>query len=230
MHIARSMMDFYDKFMPNLLDWIRASRRRGWWADYRVPNCDYLGWEAGAAAVREVAVVRLPDLLQTEGYTRELLAGRDHLADEVRTRRIRQARLTGPGSPLTFTAVLDESALRNCVGDPKVMRGQLVRIMECAERPNVDVRVLPADAGASVRTAGFRLLEFDDSDDLPVLYADCAHTTVREDRPEQVAEARRAFNTIASAALSEEDSMAFVRQLSRELYPSESTTMERKSA
>jgi hypothetical protein len=224
------MMDFYDKFMPNLLDWIRASRRRGWWSEYRVPNSDYLGWEAGAAALREVAVVRLPDLLQTENYTRELLAGRNHLADEIGTRRIRQARLIGPDSPLTFVVVLDESALRNCVGDSKVMRGQLARVVECAETGNVHVRVLPAVAGADVRTTGFRLLEFDDADDPPVLFADCVHTTVREDRPEQVAEARRAFDAIASAALSEEDSMAFVRHLSRELYPSGSTTMERKSA
>ena len=229
-HIARSMMDLYDQYMPELLDTIRASRRRGWWQDYRVLNRDYLGWEAGAAALREVAVVRLPDLLQTEDYARELLAGRDHLADEIKTRRIRQDRLTSSDCPLTFTAVLDESALRNSVGNARVMRAQLARVVECAAWPTVQVRVLPASTGAGVRTAGFRLLAFDHSDDPPVVYADCAHATVREDEREQVDEASRAFDAVASAALSEEDSVAFIQLLSRELYPSDQITVERKSA
>jgi len=229
-HVARSMMDLYDHYMPDLLDMIRAARQRGWWQDYRVPNRDYLGWEAGAAAVREVAVVRVPDLLQTEDYARELLAGRDQLSDEVRTRRIRQARLNHPDLPLAFTVILDESSLRNCVGSPSMMRSQLAHVIECAEWTTVNVHVLPAGAGAAVRTAGFRLLEFDHPDDPPVLYADCVHGTVREDGDEQVAEARRAFDAIASKALSEEDSKTFIQRLSRELYPSERPTSERKSA
>ncbi len=219
-HVARSMMDLYDQYAPDLLDMIRAARRRGWWQDYRVPNRDYLGWEAGAAAVHEVAVVRLPELLQTEVYARELLAGRDELIDEIKTRRIRQQRLDDSDRPLAFTVVLDEAALRNCVGEPSVMRRQLAHVIECGDRANVRVRVLPSSTGARVRTAGFRLLEFDHPDDSPVMFADCVHATVREDGSERVAETRQVFEAVASAALSEEDSIAFIRDLSRELYPS----------
>ncbi len=229
-HVARSMMDLYDQYVEDLLDTIRAARHRGWWQDYRVLNRDYLGWEAGAATLREVAVLQLPDLLQTEDYARELLADRDHLADEIKTRRIRQDRLTSSDGPLVFTAVLDESALRNSVGNAHVMRGQLARVVECAAWPTVEVRVLPASAGAGVRTAGFRLLAFDHSDDTPVVFADCAHATVREDEREQVHEAFRMFDAIASAALSEDDSVTFIERIARELYPSEKITVERKSA
>lgn len=229
-HIARSMMDLYDQYVPDLLDTIRVSRRRGWWQAYRVPNRDYLGWEAGAAAICEVAVVRLPDLLQTENYTRGLLTGREQVAEELKTRRIRQDRLTGSGGSLTFTAVLDESTLRNRVSDPSVMRAQLAHLVKLAARPNVRIRVLPAAAGAGVRAGGFRLLEFDHPDDSPVLYADCAHVTVREDEPDEVTESRRLFAVIESAALPEEDSVEFVQQLAGELYPAEQITWERRSA
>jgi transcriptional regulator with XRE-family HTH domain len=228
-HIARSMMDLYDQYLPDLLDTIRASRRRGWWQGYRVSNRDYIGWEAGAALLREVAVVRLPDLLQTAEYAHELLAGRVHLSDEIAARRIRQDRLNSL-SPLRFAAVLDESALRNSVGDARVMRDQLAHVVECAAWPTVQINVLPASAGARVRTAGFRLLAFDHSDDEPIVYADCAHATVREDDRVQVGETSRVFDAITSAALTEEDSVAFIQDLSQELYPSEKSTSRRKSA
>jgi transcriptional regulator with XRE-family HTH domain len=229
-HVARSMMDLYDQFVPDLLDTIRAARRCGWWQDYRVPNRDYLGWEAGATTLREVAAARVPELLQTEDYARALLAGQDQLADEIETRRVRQERLKSTDNPLAFTVILDESALRNCVGDPRVMRAQLAYVAEFAVLANVQVRVLAASAGASVRTAGFRLLEFGHPDDPTVLFADCVHATVREESCEVVADARRRFDDIAAAVLPEADSVAFIRDLSHELYPSESTTMERKSA
>src|ERR1700742_3997213 len=47
-HIARSMMDLYDVRMPDLLDVIRAARRRDWWHGYHVTGHEYIGWEAGA--------------------------------------------------------------------------------------------------------------------------------------------------------------------------------------
>jgi hypothetical protein len=217
-HVARSMMDLYDHYVPELLDTIRVARRRGWWLDYQVEDRDYLGWEAGAAAVREVAVLWVPELLQTENYARALLSDRDQVGDEVKVRRIRQDRLRAVEGPLVVTVVLDEAALRNRVGTPSTMFDQLAHVVECAGWSTVDVRVLPASAPTSVRAAGFRLLEFDHPDDSPVLYAGCVHTTVREDRPEYVVKARSAFDAIVSAALSDVDSVAFVQDLSRELY------------
>lgn len=233
-HVARSMMDLYDRRMPELLDVIRASRRRGWWQGYQVADRDYLGWEAGAARVYEAAVLRVPDLLQTEEYTRHLMrelnvrapAGR--LGDEIHARRIRQSRLTDTEDPLDYSVVLDESALRNRVGDSDVMRHQLARIVECASWPTVHLLVLPASAGAHVRYGGFRLLDFDHPDDPPVLYADVVDSGVREDRPELVADARQLFEIIASSSLSREDAKEFVQRIARELYSSGCGVRERK--
>lgn len=229
-HIARSMMDLYDQYMPDLLDTIRVSRQRGWWREYRVSNRDYVGWESGASGLLEVAVVRIPDLLQTEDYTRTLFVGQEQLADEISTRRIRQQRLTRLDYPLEARIVLDESALRNRLGSSDVMRDQLMHVTAVAECPNVHIRLLPADTGGNVRTSGFRLLGFHDHEDPPVLYADCAQATVREDRQEHVTEARRAFDAIEAVALSEEDSVTLIKRMARELYSSEQAQTDRKTA
>lgn len=141
--------------------------------------------------------------------------------DEIRAQSIRQHRLKDPDSTLAFTTVIDESTLRNQVGNARVMRGQLEQLIECAAWANVGIRVLPASVGADIRCAGFRLLEFGHPDDSPVLYADCAHARVREERSEEVAKAVRLFDAIGAAALSEQDSVRFIRRVLRELYPAD---------
>jgi DNA-binding XRE family transcriptional regulator len=234
-HIARSMMDLYDIHMPDLLDVIRAARRRGWWRSYQVAHRDYLGWETGATHMYEVATLRLPDLLQTEDYTRHLLHGsRDkalagQFGDEIQTRRIRQARLGKPDG-LTYTVILDESTLQNSVGDTGVMRDQLAHITDAASRPTVTVRVLPASAGPDLRCGGFRLLDFDYPGDSPVLYADVVDTTRREDRADLTESTQRLFDQIMSASLSPEASRDLIHRIATELYPPARGGEERKTA
>lgn len=214
-HLARSAMDLYDQYLPDLLDTIRAARKRGWWQAYRAQDLEVVAWEAGASILSEWAVVRLPDLLQTEDYAAALLADTDSLADELAVRRTRQQRLIDQTGPLAFTAVLDESALHNQVGEPAVMRAQLEHLVACSSWPAVSVRVLPASAGARIRAAGFRLLDFDHPDDLPVMYAEVPGATLRKEEAESVTAARAIFETVQAAALSPEDTRTFITRLAR---------------
>jgi DNA-binding XRE family transcriptional regulator len=213
-HVVRSMMDLYDQYSADLLDTVRAARRRGWWHGYRVANPDYVGWETGAGHVLELAAARVPELLQTEDYTRALLADSVDIGAELAARRIRQRRLSEDAS-LVLSVVLDEAAVRNTVGGPDVMRAQLAHLVACSSWPAVTMRVLPADAGARVRVGGFRLLDFDHPDDLPVVYLESAVGELREEEAERVIAVRRAFDSISAAALSVEDSQTFVEQLTR---------------
>lgn len=43
--------------------------------------------------------------------------------------------------------ILDESVLSRPLGDEEVMRAQLAYLAECARRRNVNLQVLPLDAG-----------------------------------------------------------------------------------
>lgn len=214
-HLVRSMMDLYDRYSPDLLDTVRAARRRGWWDGFRVADLDYVAWEAGAAHVYEFAVVRVPELLQTEDYARALLGGAEDLGAELAARRIRQGRLSGEGGPFPVSVVLDEAALHNQVGEPAVMRAQLDHLVACSAWAGVSLLVLPAVAGAQMRAGGFRLLGFDHPDDLPVAYLESAVGVLREEGAERVASVRQAFDSISAAALSVEESRTFIEQLTR---------------
>ena len=215
-HLVRSMMDLYDLYSPELLDTVRAARRRGWWHGYRITDLDYVAWEAGAAHVQEFAVIRVPELLQTEDYARVLrLGGAEDVGAELMARRIRQGRLNGDGASLAVSVVLDEAALRNQVGDLAVMRAQLGHLVACSAWAGVSLRVLPAAAGAQMRAAGFRLLDFDHPDDLPVVFLESAVGVLREEDAERVAVVQRVFGSISAAALSVEESRTFIEQQAR---------------
>ncbi len=214
-HLVRSMMDLYDHYSPDLLDTVRAARKRGWWQNFRVDDLDYVAWEAGAVRVCEFAVTRVPELLQTEDYARSLLLGSEDVDAELTARRIRQGRLTGDGAQLAVSVVVDEAALHNRAGDTAVMRAQLDHLVSCTAWAGVALRVLPATAGPHVRAGGFRLLDFDHPDDLPVVYLDSAVGVLREEGTDQVASVRQVFDSINAAALSVDESRTFVEQLAR---------------
>ena len=66
--------------------------------------------------------------------------------ERVRARMARQ-RLLSSNKPPNFVAVLDESVLHRVVGNPAIMLGQLKRLIEMAQWPNVTIRIVPYDAG-----------------------------------------------------------------------------------
>lgn len=229
-HLVRSMMDLYDHYEPDLLDIARAARARGWWHSLPGSDRDYLGWEAGAARLREVAVWGLPDLLVTQDYARTLLteqspptSARDAWRDvrlldlQLYALRQRQLRLTDPSALLRYSVVLDEAALRNLTGEPTLIRDQLAHLVEQAALPNVEIRILPSTAGARVRAGEFRVLTFGHAEDSPVAYIDYLGDHVHETRPTQVGAAEDRYRRIESGALATAESVAFIEQCAGEI-------------
>lgn len=107
-----------------------------------------------------------PGLVQTPDYARALhyaivpRLSPDEIAQRVEVRRIRQQVLARPDPPV-FTAIMDEAVLHRVVGGRTVMRDQLKRVVEAASLPNVNIRVLPYDAGVhGALDSTFIILEF----------------------------------------------------------------------
>ncbi len=72
----------------------------------------------------------------------------------------RQERLTA-SDPLHLSAVLSEAALARCARQPGVAADQFRQLLEWAQRPNVQIQVLPFDAGLHSGMSGaFTLLSF----------------------------------------------------------------------
>jgi hypothetical protein len=81
--------------------------------------------------------------------------------------------------PPEVLAVLDEMVLHRLVGSPEVMYDSLVHLAELAERPNVQVLMVPASVGANVGLSGDISLASGDGS-LDVLHTDAVpegHTT-----------------------------------------------------
>ncbi|MDQ3765393.1 MAG: helix-turn-helix domain-containing protein [Actinomycetota bacterium] len=141
--------------------------KRGWWSTARLPEwlAAYVGLETEASSVRSFETTLLPGLLQTESYVREVHRLRGHLSSDDLERRVkarlrRQDRLTS-SDPLQLSAVISEEALLRCARQPSVADEQFRQLVNWAQLPNIEIRVLPLDAGLHSGMQGaFTLLSF----------------------------------------------------------------------
>jgi len=152
----------------NLITLTRESRQRGWWqqfSDAIPPELDLaIGLEAEAVSIRIFSPHFVGGLFQTEAYARALLEvnwnseSPAQVARRVEVRMERQKILKGRDG-LEIRAVLDETVLGRSVGGDRTLRGQLRRLIELAQSPNVSIRVLPLSIGAHPGGEGpFRII------------------------------------------------------------------------
>jgi len=219
-HLVRSMMDVYDQFVPDLIDRTRDALKPGWWVSYGIKDMGYVDVETEAAVVRELTLLHLPGLLQTEGYMRALFKAdplkrtKEHLANDIAVRLIRQDRLVAEKNPLQLMALVDEAALRKTIGGPKVMRAQLEHMIGMAELPTVTLRVLPEDLGGHAGITGsFIVLEFPDPTDPDLLYVEYPTGSTHIEEIDEVSRARLLFDHLSSRALSPTDSLAVIERV-----------------
>ena len=155
------LLGLYDKgdrisFMRELLS--AAKRARNWWTALSgaVPKWFdlYLGLESGASELSSFDTVLVPGLLQTREYAEAVFRGNPDLTDaevqqHVELRAGRQQILERDDDQVHMWTVLDESVLYRIRGGAIVMHAQLSHLLEMAERPRIDIQVLPYDAGAT---------------------------------------------------------------------------------
>ncbi len=88
----------------------------------------------------------------------------DKLENFISIRLERQARLEH-GTDVRLDAVIWEAALITTVGADEVQRGELSRLLEVMDRPNISVQVLPLEAGGKASMSGsFVMFSFAASD------------------------------------------------------------------
>jgi transcriptional regulator with XRE-family HTH domain len=153
----RDLCDLYGvdhKLREHLLELASEGKQRAWWQPLGLPYSDYVGLEAAASRICDFGLGFVPGLLQTADYAREIVRAAvphwtpDIVEQRVSGRIVRQQILTRQEDPPRLHAVVDESVLHRVVGGPEIMHGQLGRLLEASRLPNVDLRVIPYDAGA----------------------------------------------------------------------------------
>jgi transcriptional regulator with XRE-family HTH domain len=167
-----ALLDFYqvpDSKREELLDLLRRGNQKGWWERQAgLPHLwrTLIDFENKATRIHNYEYAIVPGLLQTAEYGAAMIRATDatlsdaELDNLVASRMARQTLLTRASAP-QFLATVHEVALRMPAGGPGVMRRQVQHLLTMAERPNVEMRVVPMGAGAHVGLRGpFVMLEF----------------------------------------------------------------------
>jgi transcriptional regulator with XRE-family HTH domain len=213
-----------------LVDWYKSAKGDDWWT----PNTSvlpsgmppYLGFESGAKSISPWCPMVVYGLLQTEEYARALIESAkaaherttDFVESSVEVRTNRKRLITEEGVELV--CIMDESALRNVVGNSEIMRRQYEEIAHLASLPNVTVRVIPSNAPAfRVTTGHFTVLDFDRKDlPSPVVAMETVHyQTHVVSKPKVVRHHVRIFDFLAQGALPTYETPALLERFAREV-------------
>ena len=222
---VRVLLDLYGVTgaeRDGLIQLARESRQPGWWHSFRdvLPNPYevYIGLEAGAASIRNFEPVVIPGLLQTEDYARKMFRGgpreldQDEVERRVQVRMERQRILAKENRPRLW-AVIDEAVIRRVVGDPHVMREQLLHLVESAEQGKTTLQVVPFSAGAHAGTTGpFVILDFPGPTDPAVVYVETLAGDIYLEERADVTRYTIAFDRLLAAALHPDESVRLVEQ------------------
>ncbi|MFI2436976.1 helix-turn-helix domain-containing protein [Streptomyces sp. NPDC018693] len=148
------------------------ANRPGWWQRFHdvLPEWFslYVSLEGAARLIRSYEPHFVPGLLQTEAYARAVLeAGTigqtaPQAIDRHVSLRMERQRLLDGDTPPHLWVVMDETVLRRPVGpELSVMRGQLDKLLEFAERDRVTLQVAEFVHGPHPGTyAPFSLFRF----------------------------------------------------------------------
>lgn len=173
---------------------------------------------ADATLLRTFTTDTVPNAFQLVGYTAAATQNDPLKAAQVaRVREVWAERSSGK-DPLRVEAVFPEAVLGQVVGGPRVMKAQLLHLMEVSERPEISLRVVPRTAGAYPATGcPFTWLSFPHCQHNDVVYTE---TFLRSDYVEnrvQVEQVTERFSTLWKMALEEGESLEFIAEAAADL-------------
>jgi len=226
---VRDLIHFYGlegtQLAARLLKWVELAQVPGWWSNYDDLPEGYdrhLAYEADAAVERVYTIPFIPALLQTDDYAAAVFRHMERRSDEeisqlMEIRRKRKEALAARDGhdPLRLVAVIHESALRQAVGSPQILRDQLDVLLDHLDQPdNVSLGILPFSA-APIRsmTCMYAYFEYEDPEDLEqdVVYIETPAGFWSIEGPKQVAEYKVWHAELVNAATDRDGSCALIR-------------------
>jgi len=228
----KALLQLYGVKDPGQVDSLvalaRAARERSWWSAYRdvapQPLLQLTEYESAAQVIRQFETMFVPGILQTEDYARAVIdnyyeeglsSNQLRALVELRTRR---QDVIDAEDPPSFHFILDEAAIRRLVGGPSIMRRQLRRLIEVADRPNISLEVIPFSAGLHPGMKGpFEIIEFADPSDSEIVYLESPRGDIFSDVPEETSKYREDFARLGKASLGPQGSLARIAKAADEM-------------
>lgn len=226
---VRDLLEFYGVTDPQVMARVLAlagqARAADWWAGFGdiLPAWfePFLGLEAAASVIRAFDLQFVNGLLQTRDYARAVtvLGHRDARAAEIDRRvdvRMKRQELLDADNPPRLWAILDEAALRRPLGGPAVMRDQIRHLVAVAERPAVNLQILPFTAGGHDAGGTFMILRFAEPGVADVVYSEQLTGATYLDKPGATDQYLDIMNRLGVAALSSAETVNFLQEIIRE--------------
>jgi transcriptional regulator with XRE-family HTH domain len=152
-----------------LLEMARHADRPNWLEELRGKAPSVLApllaqYESEATRIVQVDLVLMSGLLQSRAYANAVMQAGGVTPTEIEARvdlRMERQKVLDRAQPPQVVSIIDEAALHRVVGGRQVMAAQLRHLVEAAQRPNVELRVIPFDRGGhAASSAPYVLLDF----------------------------------------------------------------------
>jgi transcriptional regulator with XRE-family HTH domain len=200
------------------------ANRPGWWQRFHDVLPDwfslYVSLEGAAQIIRSYEPHFVPGLLQTEAYARAVMeagtigqAGRETIERHVSLRMARQRLLERPDPPHLWV-IMDETVLRRPVSiRGEVMRDQLDKLLEFAERDRVTLQVAEFAEGPHPGTyAPFSLFRFAEPELPDMVFTEYLTGALYLDSRKEVATHLEVLDHMSARAASAERTKKLLRE------------------
>lgn len=213
-------------------------RKPKWWkrhVDVLSPTAfdNYLALEAAAVGQRTYEPLLIPGILQTADYAHAVIPAMrpDFTAAQVKRlveiRLSRQRRILQPGTPdigenasprANLMILLDARALQPSTAGACVMRGQMQRLIEASDHPQIALRMSPESAGLHPGLAGsFVIMEFPSAAARDVVCVELMRRSVYLDDEAEVAQYHDTFNGLWKRSLTTAETSDYLKHKMEEL-------------
>ncbi|MEU3530482.1 MULTISPECIES: helix-turn-helix transcriptional regulator [Streptomyces] len=221
---VRRLACHYDCTDPEFIDALAAmatERTHGWWEEYRglLPTSflDLAELEHHAQLLREVAILYVPGLLQTEDYARAVFSARiPELTQEELELRVHHRMRRQQHAP-PYETVIHEAALRIRVSNRTAAQAQLQQLLERSESDRVTVRVIPFDLDDFASASSTMTYLCGPVTRLDTVLRDALHGAAFIDSAPQLSVYRTNFRKLEAASLDPSRSRDLIHRLVKEL-------------
>ncbi|MFF2523780.1 helix-turn-helix domain-containing protein [Streptomyces liangshanensis] len=179
----------------------------------------YVKLEQTATTISDYSNAFIMGMLQTPAYAKAVFRAMHPRAADATINGWVEARLQrrdvmNREAPPLLWVIFHEGVLRTAVGGNEVMAEQRNHLVSVAESPHIMIQVLPFRAGAPASHVPFILLTQEDG--APVMYSETTGRGHVTDSATAVANAQSTYDRLRAAALSPDDSAAFIRKITED--------------
>jgi transcriptional regulator with XRE-family HTH domain len=224
-----SLLDFYqvsdERRRDALIKLSEEVWQKGWWDRYAdevgKQFVNFVWLEARAREIRSFDNVVLPGLFQTREHAEAIIRAADPEESEEQIQswidlRMTRQQVLDRDSPPHITAILDESVLRRQVGSADLTRRQLDHLLTTADRPQVDLRVLPLGRGLRPGVSAAFVL-FTMADPYPEVGYVEALVGALYLEPPQIEPLLRGYARVDQFALDSDESVRLIAKVAKEI-------------